>query len=110
MAVLRFDSRQTPLSAGVRSGETSARQLIFSAGEFELDLRLTPSNGRWAVEGQLLGPVTDGSVLLLSPESTHQTKLNELSEFRFNAVHGNRYTLQVQLDNVAITVPDVEIS
>src|SRR4051812_30297858 len=38
-AALSFDSFQMSPAYGVRSGQTQARQLLYSAGEYDLDLR-----------------------------------------------------------------------
>src|SRR5512136_2866312 len=49
VAALRFDSAQLPLAAGVRSGQPVARQLLYDAGGYELDLRVAPADEAWIV-------------------------------------------------------------
>lgn len=55
VAVLSFDSLQMSPAFGVRSGQASARQLLFVAGEYDLDLRITQSGETWNVSGQVFG-------------------------------------------------------
>ena len=62
LAALSFDSLQMSPAYGVRSGQAAARQLLYSAGENDLDLRVTPSGEGWVVaetHAQLVAPGPD---------------------------------------------------
>src|SRR5690348_12846919 len=52
---LIFDSLLEPISVGVRSSQLSARQLVYSAGDVLIDLRLEPRLGRVYAVGQAQG-------------------------------------------------------
>ena len=67
LAVLRFDSFQQP-AFGLRSGKPIARQLLFSAGDSDIDLRIAPSNGDWQITGQVLGPTAGGQATLIGSQ------------------------------------------
>jgi anti-sigma factor RsiW len=43
LAALSFDSAQVAPAYGVRSGQATARQMLYSAGDNDLDLRVQPS-------------------------------------------------------------------
>lgn len=55
-ATLLFDSFSQPKLAGVRSGETAIRQLLYGVEEFHVDLRIEPNEDpvKVAVVGQVL--------------------------------------------------------
>jgi hypothetical protein len=67
-AVLSFDSAGSlPLAHGRRSAAPGAggevRQLLYALDDCDVDLRVAPlSDGRFALSGQLLGPVACGVV------------------------------------------------
>jgi hypothetical protein len=108
-AVLQFDTAQRPLALGLRSGQPAARQLLYSAGSFDLDLRLSPAGDLWLLSGQILGPEEGGNVSLHGPTGSQQIRLNELNEFELSPVASGRYTLQVRLPGAELEVPDLEI-
>ncbi|HWW77137.1 MAG TPA: hypothetical protein VNZ44_17170, partial [Pyrinomonadaceae bacterium] len=61
VAALTFDSTHLQPAFGVRSGQPApARQLLFSAGDYDVDLRLAPGTEGWTVSGQVLGPCRGG--------------------------------------------------
>ncbi len=53
---LLFDSFQSPIQAGVRSSAATARQLLYGAGNFRIDLRMEPQadSEKVALVGQVL--------------------------------------------------------
>jgi hypothetical protein len=59
LAKLLFDSFRNPLQAGVRSTPTSARQQLYGAGNYRIDLRMEPreDSEKVAVVGQVLNAV-----------------------------------------------------
>src|SRR5829696_6331433 len=71
VAALTFDSSSLQPAFGVRSGQAApARQMLFSAGDLDVDLRLAPGGEGWTVSGQVLGPCRGGEVELLSGGET----------------------------------------
>ena len=109
VAVLSFDSRQLSPAFGVRSTRSVARQLLFSIGENDLDLRVAPDDGAWIVSGQLLGECGDGVVELRGENIVERATMNELCEFYLPRVPPGRYSLLVQMSHMEIEVPEFEL-
>ncbi len=109
MAVLSFDSRQLSPAFGVRSGQSVARQLLFSVGEQDLDLRVAPDDGAWVVSGQVLGDCTSGEVVLRSESVSESAPLNELCEFTLPRVPSGKYSLLISFSGTEIEVPEFEL-
>ena len=111
LAALSFDSLSLSPALGVRAGKAWERQLLYSAGENDLDLRVTPSNEAWIVSGQMLGPCTGGRVRLecVHGGATATTEMNELCEFALPPVPTGRYTLRLSLADAEIEVPELEL-
>lgn len=109
VAVLSFDSRQLSPAFGVRSGRSVARQLLFSIGENDLDLRVAPDDGAWIVSGQVLGDCECGQVELRGENITERASMNELCEFYLPRVPPGSYSLLVQISQLEIEVPEFEL-
>ncbi|HEV2914262.1 MAG TPA: hypothetical protein VGX92_13375 [Pyrinomonadaceae bacterium] len=109
LAALSFDSAQSSLAYGLRSGQPQARQFLYSAGENDLDLRLTPSGDAWIVSGQVLGQCAGGEVKLEGEAGRAAVQLNELCEFTLPPVPMGRYTLQLHLNDVEVEVPELDL-
>jgi len=111
LAALSFDSLQLAPTYGVRSGGLAARQLLYNAGENDLDLRLTSKDESWVVSGQVLGGGCSGGGEALLQGSSGQAiaTLNELCEFALPPVPSGSYTLRVRFNDVEVEVPRLEL-
>jgi anti-sigma factor RsiW len=109
MAVLSFDSRQLSPAFGVRSGQSVARQLLFSVGEHDLDLRVAPDDGAWVVSGQVLGECESGQVELRSESVAESALMNDLCEFTLPRVPSGKYSLIINFSGTEIEVPEFEL-
>ncbi|MCA1633367.1 MAG: hypothetical protein LC802_06500 [Acidobacteria bacterium] len=113
VASLSFDSGALAPAFGVRSGApAAARQLLFSAGDVDIDLRLAPSGEGWAVSGQVLGACsTGGRVELLAGDDAPASEagLNDLCEFTLPSVPEGVYTLRLLIDDAEIEVPGLTL-
>jgi hypothetical protein len=110
LAALSFDSMQIAPAYGVRSGVAAARQLLYSAGEHDLDLRVTSKDESWVVAGQVLGEGCTGGEVLLQGASGHAiATLNEQCEFALPPVPSGSYTLRVRFNEVEVEVPGLEL-
>jgi hypothetical protein len=105
LGALRFDSFQAPLAFGVRSG-ASARHLLYEAGPYTIDVRLT---GR-TVAGQVLGPCTGGEVALDGLAGQADTLLSDTCEFELGPVPGGKYHLSFLLADDIVDIPDLELA
>ncbi|HEX8290845.1 MAG TPA: zf-HC2 domain-containing protein [Pyrinomonadaceae bacterium] len=109
VAALTFDSSSLRPAFGVRSGQAApARQMLFSAGDLDVDLRLAAGGDGWTVSGQVLGPCENGEVELVSGgETAARAALNELCEFTLPAVAGGDYTLRLRLGGTEVEIPEL---
>ena len=109
-ASLSFDSLRAEPVFGFRSGRAETRQLIFSAEDIDLDLRITPLGDRWNVSGQVLGAeCARGAVQMQSETATESACLNELCEFTLTPVSSGSYHLRLRLEDVQIEFPEIEL-
>jgi len=109
-AVLHFDSMGLTPAFGVRSGKPGARQLLFSTGVDEIDLRIEPADQEWRISGQVLGESTaSGTAVLQGDAGTSETVLNELSEFTLPPVQAGTYKLILNLPNVEVEIDEIRI-
>lgn len=109
LAALSFDSMDLSPAFGVRSGQPSARQLLYSAGENDLDLRITPDNEAWVVSGQVLGQCTGGRIELAGVTDQATAVLNDLCEFTLPPLPTGSYTLRLHLIDTEIEIPEFEL-
>jgi hypothetical protein len=111
VAALTFDSSANLAPAfGVRSGQSVSRQLLYSAEDNDIDLRLTPADENWIVAGQVLGQDCVGGRVEIEGESERAAvALNELCEFTLPPLPAGSYTLRLQLANVEVQIPQLEL-
>lgn len=115
VAALTFDSRALTPALGVRSGQAaSARQLLFSAGDFDVDLRLAPGGDGWTVSGQVLGPCVGGSVEMSVAgeafDATARAALDESCEFTLPTVLEGVYALRLNLSDTEVEIPELRLT
>lgn len=109
IAMLRLDTAQLTPAYGLRSGQSATRQLLFGAGDYDLDIRLTSTSGAWQVSGQILGADTKGYAQLRGETRRAEAQLNDLGEFILAPVPAGIYELTLQLPEVDIDVRNLEV-
>jgi hypothetical protein len=111
VAALSFDSLRTSPAYGVRSGQAAtARQLLYNAGKYDLDLRITETGEGWVVSGQVLGEERAGGRIELEGEQeVVQADLNEQYEFMLPAVPTGSYRLRLRFTDLEVEVPQLEL-
>lgn len=119
-AVRIFDSFEEPLPAGIRGGPTSARQLLHTAGNFLIDLRLEPEGRVEHLTGQILSTgaedVTSGAGVVLvhgKEKLVAQTIANSFGEFQMEFERQNELQLYVETTSneiIAVGLPDANPS
>jgi hypothetical protein len=118
VASLVFDSFSGPVLAGVRSTETADRQLLYRAGDYSVDLQITPSEnsradliGQVLQEGASLGSVSRLKLDILSVGQVVASAVtDDMGEFRVSGMKQGVYDLRVELPEGNITVPAVPIT
>lgn len=117
-ATLLFDSFLQPGSVGVRSGESSTRQLLYGTEEFHVDLRIEPQEDprKVAVVGQVLNasdpeqnceqvPVT----LFKHAKPRAEAITNRFGEFRLECLLESGLYLRVSLpEGPELRIPVLE--
>ena len=110
LAELSFDSWSTPaLATGMRSLRSPVRHLVYSAGEHDIELRVSGDAAGVSVVGQVLGPeaaghieaATEGGVAL----ATHRAPLDALGMFRLEGLAPGAYVLSLRLGDAEIVLP-----
>ncbi|QQS39743.1 MAG: hypothetical protein IPM63_10170 [Acidobacteriota bacterium] len=106
-AVLKLDIAPGQAVFGERSGAAEARQMLFEAGEFGIDLRVSASEHGFEVRGQVLGEGFENREAILGQ---HATQTNDLGEFVFEAVEAGTYAFSVGNGEEEIVIEGIEIS
>ena len=119
-AVLTFDSALRPAAAyGMRALGADTRHLLFSARGRDIDLRISPSAGRFDLSGQILGPDESGTIELATqahrvaqdtvPALPRRVSLDELGEFRLEGVEGGTVWLTIRMGGDEIVLPPIDV-
>jgi hypothetical protein len=110
LAALTFDSRTATPAFGMRSLNTTWRQMLYSAQDDDVDLRIKVQNHECIVTGQIMREdCGEGLVEITGANGSTQTNLNALCEFSLPPVPIGKYSLRVTLPDVEIEIPDLEL-
>jgi hypothetical protein len=110
IATLIFDSRKAGPAFGMRSLRMTSRQLLYSAQQADLDLRIAIQNEECVVAGQVIRDGCAGGLVEISGATgTAEASLNELCEFKLPAIPVGNYSLRVRMSDVEIEIPELEL-
>lgn len=110
VAVLTFDSRNAGSVFGMRSIRTASRQLLYSAQDTDLDLRVTVQNEECILSGQIIREnCTAGRVEVSGVTGSASATLNELCEFTLPPIPAGNYSLKVRMADVEIEIPELDL-
>jgi hypothetical protein len=110
VASLSFDSFMEAPTFGLRSQTSGGRQLVYSTETADIEVRVSGDEDDWQVAGQVLGSTCDNGDVNLESESFSATvKLNELCEFWFVSVPPGNYKISVQLPELLVETPQLEL-
>lgn len=119
VASLKFDSWQTQPSMALRAQGGGPRQLLFSIGSHDFDLRVQTDEARPGflhLSGQVLGPAALGQVRwrpaedsALSQAAAGEVALDEMGEFSTPELQAGVYLLTVQLADGLVELPPLEL-
>jgi hypothetical protein len=111
IASLVFDTFDQPQLAGVRRVGTPPRQLLYRAGEVDIDVKIEAmeANDRISLAGQVLSGETkffDNAPVRLESHGSvrYCTNTNVVGEFSFDEVPKDTYHLSVDLPEGQITL------
>lgn len=96
---------------GERSASPAvARQMLFTADEYAIDLRLSSASKGVNIHSQVLGGQCEGAhVKLYNDDFSNETVVDESDEFRLDNVPNGAYTLEINSDKVEIILNELEI-
>ena len=110
VAVLTFDSLNAGRALGMRSFHTASRQMLYSAQDTDVDLRIAVQNEECILTGQVIRrDCLGGRVTVAGSTGSAETTLNDLCEFTLPAVPVGVYSLVVKLHDVEIEIPELEL-
>jgi len=118
VASLVFDSFGSAALAGVRSSETVNRQLLYRAGNYNIDLQIAPVErkradlvGQVLKEGEANFESVSGLNLVIEQgkESVYSAVTNEMGEFKVSGMKYGVYKLRIELSEGHITVSDLPL-
>jgi hypothetical protein len=111
IASLIFDTFDQPMLAGVRRVGAPPRQLLFRAGDVDVDVKIESmeANDRITLVGQVLSSATkffDNTPVKLESHGIvrYRTRTNVVGEFSFDEVPKDTYHLSVDLPEGQITL------
>ena len=110
VALLTFDSRTAGPAFGMRSLRATSRQMLYSAEEIDLDLRITVQNDECILAGQVIGDnCAGGHVEISGVAGRSEATLNEVCEFTLPPIPVGNYSLTVKLLDLQIEIPELEL-
>ncbi|HLH29647.1 MAG TPA: hypothetical protein VKY31_00490 [Terriglobia bacterium] len=111
IAALVFDTWEQPMMAGVRRVGAPPRQLLFRAGDVDVDVKIESmeANDRITLVGQVLSNAEkffDNTPVKLESHGIvrYRTRTNVVGEFSFDEVPKDTYHLSVDLPEGQITL------
>ena len=114
VALLTFDSRTAGPAFGMRSLPGASRQMLYSAEDTDVDLRITMQNDECVLAGQVIGGVigagcAEGRVEISGVAGRTEAVLNEECEFKLPPVAPGSYTLTIRMNDLQIEIPELEL-
>ena len=110
IALLTFDSRNAGPAFGMRSLSAESRQMLYSAEEIDLELRITVQNDECILAGQVLGEgCAEGHVEIAGVAGRSKATLNEECEFTLPPIPPGNYSLTIRMLDREIEIPEFEL-
>jgi len=110
MAALSFDSFTTAPAFGVRSGQSIARQLVYSVEGYDIDLRVTTEEDQWIVSGQVLRQDCGAARAEIAGTTGSATAaLNENCEFTLPPLPRGDYLLRILMPDLELEIPHLDL-
>jgi anti-sigma factor ChrR (cupin superfamily) len=111
IAAVVFDTYDEPMLAGVRRAGLPPRQLLFRAGDVDIDVKIESleTDGRISLAGQVLSNTAaffDNTSVKLESHGVvrYRTTTNPVGEFSFDEVPKDTYHLSVELPEGELTL------
>jgi carboxypeptidase family protein len=113
-AHLVYDTREQPLTPGVRAVVQRARRVLYAADETELVLQIAADRqpDRLKLAGQVLDegmPIEGAAVNLHGPTSRVEQETDEDGEFQIGSLQRGEYSLEIDTPARQVSVAPLEI-
>lgn len=116
VAVLKMHLEPGKPAFGERSASAaSARQMLFDAGIYAVDIRITKTGTSYELRGQIIGGETAGGettsaeIRLTKRTKTLQTRTDEFGGFRFEKLSAGDCEIAVVLDGKELVIPHITV-
>lgn len=108
VAVLTADLAGGRPAFGERSASAAApRQMLFTAGEYAIDLRITGSKKKFDIRGQVLGKELGDATVGLEGTG-FRSSLGENGEFKLSGIPGGKYSLVIKAVDLELVAEHIE--
>jgi len=108
IGVVSFDSSHNAPAFGLRSGQATARQLVYTADEVDVYLRLAAEGENWVLSGQLLGAdCSGGNIEISGGQNDSSTEVNDSCEFKLSPVPAGVYRMTIRLSDKEIEISEL---
>lgn len=106
LATLKLNLASFAPVFGERSANASAeRQMLFEAGEYDVDLRIRANEKDFNLAGQILGELSEQiSLKLQSADFSCETSVSEHGEFKIENVPAGNYDLTLQIGEKEVVI------
>lgn len=107
---LIFDDWQT--ATNERFVFSDNRQMLFRAGEFDVDLRFDLSGEKCLIAGQIFSDadLTDGKIEVFFAEESMTTSLNEFGEFNFSPLAADEFNFKISVAETVFEIERISVS
>jgi hypothetical protein len=111
-AVFQMEIAPNKPALGERSAATSTvRQILYSAGDNAIDIRIERTKKGFSVHGQILGTdFADASVRMAGESKTFEASVDGAGEFRLESIPAGTYEITIHNAAVEITLKAFDIS
>ena len=111
LATLKLDVSPFSPAFGERSAAAEAvRQMLFEAGDFDLDLRVRAGASGFNLAGQVLGELAEQNLIgLENAEFKAATSIGESGEFKIQNVPPGSYELILRMGATEIIIQDLAL-
>lgn len=111
VAVLKMNLEPGKPAFGERSASAaSARQMLFDAGSYAVDIRITKTGRSYELRGQIIGGETTSAEIRLSKgNKTLQTRTDEFGGFRFEKLSAGECDIAIVLDGKELVIPQIVV-
>ena len=105
--ILTFDDWLPEFAVNERLAFSDTRQMLFRAGDFEIDLRLNFASGKCQINGQIFPDCAGAKVEISSNNFAEKVSLNEYCEFVFPFIAEGVYDFKIVLKDKEIEIPNI---